>query len=284
MRRSIFSRIFVLALIALVCLASASLAQDGKPQQKYAASPTPTATQDKNKTSAANSRGKSDTAEATRDTDTATEDRSGGKHDNNSDEESTTEDSTNTATATQSFDESYEETGLAGAISLTTPDLMAIPTPMFAINGDVVIGWKYSNETLRPPKRINICGRFPPGHNRSPSNTVACDWTIATNISGSARNYTWNTVTEGAPGYVFTENTGYMMYIYDADYGMTDYLPGAGRAVPFSFKFAMFTSRYGQTNQGVPAGYNPSAAPAVRAQMWAVLGTVALSVLSVMAC
>ncbi|KAJ2744183.1 hypothetical protein GGI20_003184 [Coemansia sp. BCRC 34301] len=174
----------------------------------------------------------------------------------------------------ESFDASYEETGLPGAVSLNTPDYMAIPTPMFEIGSDVVLGWTYSNDTLRPPTKVSICGRYPPDFAAFQARTGICDWEVASNLTGNARNYTWNTKTQGAPGYTFYADTGYMMYIYDGDFGVGVPNPGAGRIAPFAFSFAMYNSQYNNTNQGVPVGYNPNSASVAQISLWAVMGAV----------
>ncbi|KAJ2089389.1 hypothetical protein GGI16_006227, partial [Coemansia sp. S142-1] len=153
---------------------------------------------------------------------------------------------------TESFDASYEETGLPGAVSLNTPNYMAIPTPMFEIGSNVVLGWSYSNDTLRPPAKVSICGRYPSDFAAFQARTGLCDWVVASNLSGGTQNYTWDTVTQGAPGYSFYADTGYMMYIYDGDFGIGNLNPGAGRITPFAFTFSMYNSQYGNTNQGVP--------------------------------
>ncbi|KAJ2872328.1 hypothetical protein GGH93_004099 [Coemansia aciculifera] len=172
----------------------------------------------------------------------------------------------------KSFDASYEETGLAGAVSLNTPNYMAIPTPMFEIGSNVVLGWSYSNDTLRPPAKVSICGRYPSDFAAFQARTGVCDWVVASNLTGSTQNYTWDTVTQGAPGYSFYADTGYMMYIYDGDFGIGNPNPGAGRITPFVFTFSMYNSQYGNTNQGVPVGYNPSIAPANQISLWTFVG------------
>ncbi|KAJ1885215.1 hypothetical protein LPJ71_009461, partial [Coemansia sp. S17] len=169
---------------------------------------------------------------------------------------------------TESFDASYEETGLPGAVSLNTPNYMAIPTPMFEIGSNVVLGWSYSNDTLRPPAKVSICGRYPSDFAAFQARTGPCDWVVASNLSGGTRNYTWDTVTQGAPGYSLYADTGYMMYIYDGDFGIGNPNPGAGRITPFAFTFSMYNSQYGNTNQGVPVGYNPSIASVNRISLW----------------
>ncbi|KAJ2782589.1 hypothetical protein GGI15_002871 [Coemansia interrupta] len=184
---------------------------------------------------------------------------------------------------TQSFDESYEETGLPQLITLTTPDLNTVPTPMFVIGEDVVIGWKYNKDTLRPPSKVSICGKFPKGSGKSINQAATCDWDIAVNISGTLRKYTWDTITVGAPGIAFSEDTGYSMYIYDSDSGPTNYTPGAGRVIPLQFVFNMYNSRYGLTNNGVPVGYNPvSSATNAAVHLWTVVGAIFLGAIGVL--
>ncbi|KAJ1822922.1 hypothetical protein LPJ60_001839 [Coemansia sp. RSA 2675] len=171
----------------------------------------------------------------------------------------------------ESFDASYEETGLPGAVSLNTPDYVAIPTPMFEIGSSVVLGWSYSNDTLRPPAKVSICGRYPPDYAAFKGRTGICDWVVASNLTGGTRNYTWDTVTQGAPGYSFSADTGYTMYIYDGDFGISNASPGAGRITPFAFTFSMYNSQYDNTNQGVPVGYNPSAASVNQISLWSLV-------------
>ncbi|KAJ1751979.1 hypothetical protein LPJ79_001606 [Coemansia sp. RSA 1821] len=181
-----------------------------------------------------------------------------------------------------SFDESYDETGMPGSVSLTTPDYMTIPTPMFEIGQNITLGWEYSNDTKRPPKKLSICGKFPKDSNKSQNQRALCDWDIAVNISGSLRKYVWNTVTHGAPGVAFVADSGYLMYFYDSDYGVNNAVPGAGRIVPSVFWFNMYNSRYDLTNQGVPDGYNPSRATAVHVgNLWWITTVAMLSISAV---
>ncbi|KAJ2852444.1 hypothetical protein IWW36_000331 [Coemansia brasiliensis] len=181
-----------------------------------------------------------------------------------------------------SFDESYDETGMPGSVSLTTPDYMTIPTPMFEIGQNITLGWEYSNDTKRPPKKLSICGKFPKGSNKSQDQRALCDWDIAVNISGSLRKYVWNTVTHGAPGAAFVADSGYLMYFYDSDYGVNNAVPGAGRIVPSVFWFNMYNSRYDLTNQGVPDGYNPSSAAMVRVgNLWWITTVAMLGITAV---
>ncbi|KAJ2020556.1 hypothetical protein GGI06_002357 [Coemansia sp. S85] len=180
----------------------------------------------------------------------------------------------------ESFDASYEETGLPGAVSLNTPDYVAIPTPMFEIGSSVVLGWSYSNDTLRPPAKVSICGRYPPDHAAFKGRAGICDWVVASNLTGGTRNYTWDTVTQGAPGYSFSADTGYTMYIYDGDFGVSSASPGAGRITPFAFTFSMYNSQYGNTNQGVPVGYNPSAASVNQISPWSLVVVLLLVCMS----
>ncbi|KAJ2829254.1 hypothetical protein FBU31_002735 [Coemansia sp. 'formosensis'] len=184
-------------------------------------------------------------------------------------EEETLTDANNSSV--ESFDASYDETGLPGAVSLNTPNYMTIPKPMFEIGSNVVLGWSYSNDTLRPPAKVSICGRFPSDFVAFQGRTGVCDWIVASNLTGGAQNYTWDTVTQGAPGYAFYADTGYMMYIYDGDFGVNNPNPGAGRITPFAFTFAMYNSQYDNTNQGVPVGYNPSTASVNQISLWTVM-------------
>ncbi|KAJ1647574.1 hypothetical protein LPJ64_001032 [Coemansia asiatica] len=258
--------------LALLCLASVSSAQDNSDSTDSPSTSVPTRTSQTRATSASSRDTPSQTEDNTRSADTATAketdtteddtDSNGSELANEpdpTDDGSNTEDgNSNDEEPTQSFDESYEETGLAGAVTLTTPDIQAIGTPMFVIGEKITLGWEYSKSTLRPPKKVSICGKFPKDSGKSVDRTAICDWDIAVNISGSLKKYTWDTLTGGARGVAFSEDTGYFMYLYDSDYGITNNLPGAGRITPYSFSFGMYNSRYGQTNNGVPVGYSPS--------------------------
>ncbi|KAJ2778074.1 hypothetical protein H4R18_004820 [Coemansia javaensis] len=193
------------------------------------------------------------------------------------------DDDNNNNEPTESFDESYEETGMPGSVLLQTPDYMSVPTPMFEIGEKVTLGWKYTNDTARPPAKLSICGKFPRGSNKSPNPASLCDWDIAVNISGSLNKYIWDTRTVGAPGVAFVASSGYLMYFYDGDYGVNNPRPGAGRIVPSLFWFNMYNSRYDQTNQGVPAGYDPSpAAPAAALRVWSAMALTVLAVAAAM--
>ncbi|KAJ1852496.1 hypothetical protein GGH12_003529 [Coemansia sp. RSA 1822] len=175
---------------------------------------------------------------------------------------------------TPSFDESYDETGMPGTVELTTPDYMTIPTPMFEIGEKITLGWKYGNDTKRPPEKLSICGKFPRGSNKSPNAAALCDWDIAVNISGSLRKYEWDTVTQGMPGAAFVADSGYLLRFYDSEYGVNNAMPGAGRIVPSVFWFNMYNSRYDLTNQGVPVGYDPSSASSLAIGVCSVFATV----------
>ncbi|KAJ2076981.1 hypothetical protein GGI09_008305 [Coemansia sp. S100] len=182
---------------------------------------------------------------------------------------------------TPSFDESYDITGIAGSAVMMTPNLMLIPTPMFVIGTNVTLGWKYSNYTLRPPKKISICGKFPKDSKKSKDPAALCDWDIAVNISGTLSKYTWDTLVKSAPGVAFSEDKGYLLYLYDSDFGVSNYVPGAGRIPPSQFWFNMYNSRYKNTNEGIQKGYDPSAAHSLSVQLWIVATAVILGVLGI---
>ncbi|KAJ1725300.1 hypothetical protein LPJ53_000527 [Coemansia erecta] len=286
MRGLTLYRLFVAVALALFCLASTTSAQnDGGDSQDSA---TVTDADTTKATSASTSRRTSaQTEEATDNdnTDENTEDDQGElPNDANAGDDENSENDQNDDNdddPAQSFDESYEETGLPQLITLTTPDLTTVPTPMFVIGEDVVIGWKYNKDTLRPPSKVSICGKFPKGSGKSINQAATCDWDIAVNISGTLRNYTWDTVTVGAPGIAFSEATSYNMYIYDSDSGPTNYTPGAGRVIPLQFVFNMYNSRYGLTNNGVPVGYNPvSSATNAAVHLWTVVGAIFLGAIA----
>ncbi|KAJ1735062.1 hypothetical protein LPJ61_000752 [Coemansia biformis] len=183
---------------------------------------------------------------------------------------------------TPSFDASYDETGMPGSVMLTTPDYMTIPTPMFEIGQNITLGWKYTNDTQRPPSKLSICGKFPSKSGLSSDVRSLCDWDIAVNISGSLSKYVWDTTTHGAPGIAFVASTGYLLYFYDGDYGINNPRPGAGRIVPSQFWFAMYNSRYDQTNQGVPVGYNPSPASAVTVRVGTMAAIAMLGIVGIL--
>ncbi|KAJ2396583.1 hypothetical protein GGI05_001045 [Coemansia sp. RSA 2603] len=279
-------RLFIAVALALFCLANTTSAQNGNSQDSTEV----TSAQTTRTTSSSTSRRTSaQTEQATNkdNTDDNTEDDQGelpndtNLGDDEKSENNHTDDDGNEIT--QSFDESYEETGLPQLITLTTPDLNTVPTPMFVIGEDVVIGWKFNSDTLRPPSKVSICGKFPKGSGKSINQAAICDWDIAVNISGTLRNYTWDTVTVGAPGIAFSEDTGYSMYIYDSDSGPKNYTPGAGKVIPLQFIFNMYNSRYGLTNNGVPLGYNPvSSATNAAVHLWTVVGAIFLGAIGVL--
>ncbi|KAJ2744182.1 hypothetical protein GGI20_003183 [Coemansia sp. BCRC 34301] len=265
----------------MLCLVAISLAQnDGDNPDSTTptsrTSPSPTPTPDSRSTKPTGSQ--SSTDDKTRDEATATDDDDSDKDSKTADPSSPTPDS-GLQTPTPSFDESYEITGMAGSAIMMTPNLMLIPTPMFVIGTNVTLGWKYSNVTLRPPKKISICGKFPKDSKKSKDPAALCDWDIAVNISGALTKYTWDTITKGAPGVAFSEDKGYLMYLYDSDFGVNNYVPGAGRIPPSQFWFNMYNSRYGSTNQGVQKGYDPSAAHSLSAQLWIVAAAAILGIL-----
>ncbi|KAJ2557539.1 hypothetical protein EV175_001286 [Coemansia sp. RSA 1933] len=268
-------RFLAVALLALLCLASPSLAQNDNSGSSTNASTenTPTPSSDTANTAAA-SRSSDDGS-----TSSATN-SSGGSSSN--DPTPTDSNDSSEEISDDSSDDTSDDTGVQGTVSLLTPDSQTIPTPMFAIGEQIVLGWNYSSDTTHPPEKLSICGRFPTDSSASTDASELCNWYIAQNISGSLRNYTWDTVTEGAPGVAFFEDTGYMMYFFDSDYGVSNSSPGAGRITPSLFRFAMYRSRYGETNDGVPAGYNPSAATAVAIHAWTVAVGLALSVASLL--
>ncbi|KAJ2872329.1 hypothetical protein GGH93_004100 [Coemansia aciculifera] len=272
-------KLFVIALV-LLCLASISLAQNDSdkpdnttPNSKSSPTPTPDS-----RTSG--SQRPTGTGNNTREKSTATDDE-----DKSDDNKATNTPRPTTGSDTQdptpSFDESYDITGIAGSAVMMTPNLMLIPTPMFVIGTNVTIGWKYSNYTLRPPKKISICGKFPKDSKKSKDPAALCDWDIAVNISGTLNKYTWDTLTKSAPGVVFSEDKGYLLYLYDSDFGVRNYLPGAGRITPSQFWFNMYNSRYGSTNDGIQKGYDPSAAHSLSVQLWIVATAVILGVLGI---
>ncbi|KAJ2077609.1 hypothetical protein H4R24_005030 [Coemansia sp. RSA 988] len=279
MRGAPLYRLLLVVALALFCLAHVSLAQnDGEAES------TPSPTSDEN-TPAETENGSDDTKTDTEEE--STKEESDNEDSEESDEPTATDDEDNEDNedddSEESFDSDYEETGMPGTVDLTTPDYMAVPTPMFEIGEKITFGWKYSNDTKRPPNKVSICGRFPRSSGLSTNPTSLCDWDIAVNISGSSKKYIWNTVTKGAPGIAFVANSGYLMYIYDSDYGVDNARPGAGRIVPSQFWFNMYNSRYNQTNQGIPLGYEPSPASTIAVRVWTISGIMVLGILGVLA-
>ncbi|KAJ1949146.1 hypothetical protein FBU59_001273 [Linderina macrospora] len=264
---------------------------DNKDNKDNEVSTTPTKTTQtkETQTKATSSATKSDsrartsakTDEATKDEDSATDDNK--DNNENSDEKTADDEKTGDVASTHINEEEMEsEFPQAGSISFTTPE--ATLAAMFPIGTEVEIGWKVLNSTWRPPKKISVCGRLPSGVKPAKNNIISCDWMIATNISGSRVNVTWNTVTQSPPGMQLRESSGYSLYIYDSDLGFGSYRVKPGQAIQASITFSMYNSRYDRTNEGVPKGYNPSAAPpAVRAHIWGVLGVAALALLGAMA-
>ncbi|KAJ2611313.1 hypothetical protein H4S08_003219 [Coemansia sp. RSA 1365] len=291
MRGAPLYRFLLVVALALFCLAQVSLAQDDNESEK---TPTPTPTDDEKpskETGKADDDAKTDTEEdATKDDSdpkdtekddepTATDDKDNNKDDNKDDDKDDNKDDNKD----EEFDSDFEETGMPGSVDLTTPDYLAVPTPMFEIGEQITLGWKYTNDTKRPPKKVSICGRFPKSSGLSSSRTSLCDWNIAVNISGSSKKYVWDTVTEGAPGIAFIARSGYILYIYDSDYGVNEARPGAGRIVPSQFWFNMYNSRYNQTNQNIPLGYNPSSTAMTVVPAWALVGITVLGMFGVLA-
>ncbi|KAJ1662210.1 hypothetical protein IW140_006111 [Coemansia sp. RSA 1813] len=289
MRGATLYRFLAVALLALLCLANPSLAQNDNSGGNTDASTESTATKTDNENTStptpSKSRSSGDASEdGSKSGDSgSTSSENNKSRGNSSDEPTSADDNNSDEDPSESFDESYEETGMPGTVSLQTPNLMTIPTPMFAIGDQVVLGWNYSSDTLRPPEKLSICGSFPTGSSASTDSTQPCNWYIAQDIPGNSRNYTWDTVTQGAPGVAFSEGSGYRLYFFDSAYGVSNSSPGAGRITPTPFWFNMYRSRYGLTNDGVPAGYNPSAATAVAIHAWTVVVGIALSIVCVMA-
>ncbi|KAJ2156872.1 hypothetical protein GGF46_004895 [Coemansia sp. RSA 552] len=302
MRGATLYRLLLLAL-AMLCVVQRTLAQDQE------ADPTPTPTNGPDEevdqetgTNREDSGPGSDVATATEEDGNNEEDKDNNEEDkdnNEEDKDNNEEDKDNNEEDTrtndedeeqgslddedESFDESFDETGLAGSLELTTPDYMTVPTPMFEIGEKVTLGWKYSNDTKRPPTKLTICGKFPRGKGPDPNSRSYCDWDIAVNISGSLKKYVWDTKTTGAPGIAFSVSTGYLMYFYDAEYGVENPVPGAGRMTPFLFRFNMYNSRYDLTNQGIPSGYDPAAAaPSLRCALHWITVLVALATAAVL--
>ncbi|KAJ1963662.1 hypothetical protein GGI12_001922 [Dipsacomyces acuminosporus] len=148
-------------------------ATDSGNARKCSALPAPASTQNSPTSQVEATGSRSKIAEITHGADIAARARTDNKHGCSS-EDKPVKDSDDAASdmPTPSFDESYEETGLAEAVTLKTPDLMAVPAPMFATNSKVEIPWGYTNAALRPPKRLNSCGRLTPGYNPSAASAV----------------------------------------------------------------------------------------------------------------
>ncbi|KAJ2229410.1 hypothetical protein H4R99_005717 [Coemansia sp. RSA 1722] len=290
MRGPSLYRLLIAVALALLCLASVSFAQDNSDNTDSSESSRTSLTRTTSNSSRQTTSRTNEEAGTDEDADSAEDtagDDEGGELSNEPDEEDDEGDGdsedTGDSEPTQSFDESYEETGLAGAVTVTTPDVLTIGTPMFVIGEKITLGWEYSKATERPPKKISICGKYPKDSGKSADRAATCDWDIAVNISGSLRKYTWDTLTGGAPGVAFSQDTGYFMYLYDSDYGVTNNMPGAGRIVPYTFSFGMYNSRYGQTNNGVPVGYNPSSnAPGSEIHALTLACAVLLSILGML--
>ncbi|KAJ2831430.1 hypothetical protein J3B01_005339 [Coemansia erecta] len=149
--------------------------------------------------------------------------------------------------------------GQPGRIVMKTPP-RAIESPLFEAASEVKLQWDYDDNMKKPPSQITIRGQMPSGY-FEPGTTKPLYWYIAQNISAPNKMYTWNTITQSPPGYTLREGTGYKLFIIDSSIGWdnsTHVYPG--KLFQFMLPFSMYNSRYAQTNDGVPKGYNPNAA------------------------
>ncbi|KAJ2450821.1 hypothetical protein EV183_004034 [Coemansia sp. RSA 2336] len=149
--------------------------------------------------------------------------------------------------------------GQPGRIVMKTPP-RSVESPLFEIASKVKLQWDYDDNMKKPPSKITIRGQMPEGYTQ-PGTTKPLYWYIAQNVSASSKAYTWDTITQSPPGYTLREGTGYKLFIIDSDIGWdnsTHVYPG--RLFQFMLPFSMYNSRYAQTNDGVPKGYNPNAA------------------------
>ncbi|KAJ2161327.1 hypothetical protein GGF46_001588 [Coemansia sp. RSA 552] len=183
----------------------------------------------------------------------------GGDSDDSGDSGDSEKPSKTGSSSKPSSSNSGSSNGQPGRIVMKTPP-RAIESPLFEIASKVKLQWDYDDNMKKAPSKITIRGQMPEGFNE-PGTTKPLYWYIAQNVSASGNAYTWDTITESPPGYTLREGSGYKMYIIDGDIGWENSTRvTSGKLFQFMLPFSMYNSRYSQTNNGVPKGYNPNAA------------------------
>ncbi|OLY79767.1 hypothetical protein AYI68_g6154 [Smittium mucronatum] len=145
--------------------------------------------------------------------------------------------------------------GFPGRINIIEPP-KSVPTPLFQIGSIVDLKWEYSKELLSPPKLITISLQLPKDQtfSKTPQTNVV---DLATNISGSIKEYSWDTNSQ--TGSSFRSGKGYSILIYDSNIGLKrSDSPPPGRLLKFTLPFIFYISTYNQTNDGVFRNYNPN--------------------------
>ncbi|KAJ1949714.1 hypothetical protein EC988_004662, partial [Linderina pennispora] len=200
---------------------------------------------------------------------------------NNNNGNSATPSKSTSSSKASSSSSSSSSNGQPGRIVMKTPP-RAVQSPLFEINSIVKLAWDYDDNMKKAPSKISIRGQMP-STITEPGTGKPLYWYIAQNVSGSEKAYDWNTVTQSPPGYTLSEGAGYKLFIYDSDIGWENSTRvSAGKLFQFTLPFAMYNSRYAQSNDGVTSNYNPNAATravSLTVGAWAViLGAVLTAV------
>ncbi|PVU99195.1 hypothetical protein BB559_000928 [Furculomyces boomerangus] len=134
-----------------------------------------------------------------------------------------------------------------------------VPTPMFSLDSTINLKWDYDKNLKIMPKMISISVQAPKDPKAGP-NAKPMLYEFATNISGTIKEFSWNTKKMAPSGFNYRSGKGYFLYIYDSVLGFkkSDVAP-TGRLQKFVLPFIFYDSTYTQTNDGVPRDYNPNA-------------------------
>ncbi|KAJ2783171.1 hypothetical protein H4R18_001838 [Coemansia javaensis] len=146
-----------------------------------------------------------------------------------------------------------------GRMKMVVPP-RTVHTPLFELDSVVELQWEYDKNVVEVPEKLMISVQLPKDpHAEGGAKPVLYD--IAVNITGKQRRFFWDTKNDIPEGIGMREGSGYTMYFYDGEIGfrMSDVVP-AGYLIKYAMPFAFYSSRYANTNDGVPRNYNPNAA------------------------
>ncbi|KAJ1918136.1 hypothetical protein H4219_002776 [Mycoemilia scoparia] len=169
------------------------------------------------------------------------------------------------ATEEEDDDDTLDEGGgmQPGRLTMVSPPT-SIPTPLFELDSIVTLRWEYDDNLDRIPRRLMLSVELP-HESDDGGKDMTMMYDIATNITGTARMFMWDSRENVPDGVGLREGRGYRLHVYDSDLGFVkSSAPPPGRLLKFSMPFSLYASRYEKTNDGVPRDYNPNSAASLQ--------------------
>ncbi|PVU96812.1 hypothetical protein BB561_000910 [Smittium simulii] len=155
------------------------------------------------------------------------------------------------------------EYALPTILTVTTP--VNAPPILFELGTSVKLAWKIESNFLPVNKTVSIYASMPEGKPEyvDPSTRKPYTWDIATNITSDT--VTWDTRTVTPKGINLSAIPGYKLIFYDSAVGRGNF---TSFYTPLTF--ALFSSEYDRTNEGIPDTYDPSKATSVSPSLFCI--------------